>query len=91
MIYQVQIPIGNLPINLVLLSDGTLVFVRVAKFGCIIDQAPEGGVGAVFYDDHFLVENEEFWYNTVYRYKEKPNMLKWLQAQNLTEPSVVFG
>jgi len=89
--FQVQVPIGNLPVQLVLLSDGTLVFVRVANISCIIDQAPEGGVGAVFYDDHFLVGNEELWYNTIYRYKDKPDMLKWLQQQTLQEPNVVFG
>lgn len=87
MIYQCQIPIGSLPVHLVLISDGTLVFVRVAKFGVIFDQAPDQGVGAVFSEDGFTIDGEEFWYNTIYNYKEKPNMLKWLQQQNLREPA----
>lgn len=91
MIYQVQVPIGNMPVQLVLLSDGTLVFIKVARFGTILDQAPEGGVGAVFTDDNFQIDGEDFWYNTIYQYKEKPNMLKWLQQQNLQEPVVRFG
>lgn len=91
MVYQCQIPIGNLPVNLVLLSTGALVFVRVATIGTLIDVAPEGGVGAKFFDDNFEIEGEEFYYNTIYEYKGKPNMLKWLQQQNLTEPEVIFG
>lgn len=90
MIFQVQVPIGNLPVQLVLLSNGTLVFVRVANIGGIIDQAPEGGVGALFFNDSFQIGNEELWYNTIYHYKGKPEMLKWLQQQNLIEPVVVF-
>lgn len=85
--YQAQIPIGNnFPVNLVLLSNGTLVFVRVANVGVLVDQAPKDGVEALFTDNGFTIGNEELWYNTIYRYKEKPEMLKWLQQQNLIQP-----
>lgn len=86
---QVQIPIGQMPINLILLSDGTVVFIKVATFGVIFDQKLDG-VSAIFEDDHFTLAESEFYYNTIYRYKEIPEMLQWLQQQNLQEPNVRF-
>jgi hypothetical protein len=90
-IYQCQVPIGNMPVNLVLLSTGTLAFIRVATVGVIIDLNPDGSVGALFSDENFIIGGEEFEYNELYHYKEKPSMLQWLKTQNLTEPDVVFG
>jgi hypothetical protein len=88
--HQLQIPLGQLPVNLVLLSNGCVVFIKVASFDVIFDQAPEG-VDAVFMDDHFIIDGEEHSYNTMYEYKHIPGMLKWLQQQNLQEPVVMFG
>jgi predicted nucleic-acid-binding protein len=87
MLAQVQVPIGqSFPVQLVLLSDGSLVFVRVAKVGYLLDQDNEGNTVAVFTDENFTIGNEELWYNTIYRYKEKPGMLDWLKNQNLVLP-----
>lgn len=89
MLYQVQIPIGGMPINLVLISDGTLVFIKVRPFGVLFDH-PESGLKAIFHEDCFTIEGEEFHYDTIYQYKEIPNMLGWLKQQNLQEPVVQF-
>jgi hypothetical protein len=70
------------------LSDGTIVFIRVAPVGYLLDQS-NNGTDAVFTDEYFRIGNEEFWYNTIYHYKDKPGMLLWLQNQNLIAP--VFG
>lgn len=83
--YQVQVPICGLPVHLILLSDGTLVFIRVAKVGVIFDM-PEDGLDAILTDDGFSIAGEDFWYNTIYKYKEIPNMLTWLQQQKLIQP-----
>lgn len=76
----------SFPVQLVLLSDASLVFVRVAKVGYLLDQNNEGNTVAVFTDENFTIGNEELWYNTIYRYKEKPGMLEWLKNQNLVLP-----
>lgn len=84
MIYQAQIGIGSLPVNLILLSTGQLVFIRVANIGVLFDN--NDGIDAVFMDDGFRLNDEEFSYNTLYWYKEIPLLLQWLKNQNLQEP-----
>jgi hypothetical protein len=86
--HQVQIPIGQLPVNLVLLSNGCVVFIKVGPVGAIFDQ---GGIDAAFFEDHFIIDGVEHWYNTIYEYKHIPGMLGWLIRQNLQEPNVVFA
>ena len=86
-VYQAQVAIGELlPVQLVLLSTGSLVFIRVAKVGTIVDQVPDNGIRAIFTDEHFQIGDEEFWYNTIYQYKEIPGMLQWLKQQNMVLP-----
>lgn len=99
MIYQVQIPIGNMPINLVLVGNqthGSLVYIRVSSFAPIFDQGGIGDVSGYFDNESFAFtkgnEMKEFFYNTVYEYKKVPLMLQWLKQQRLPEPTnVVFG
>ena len=97
--FQAQIPIGNLPVQLVLVGSkgsGRVVFVRVAPFKVIFDTTEDGKfIRAAFYDDVFhIFDNgggyeEVFSYNTIYDYKEIPVMLDWLQKQNLMLPTNV--
>jgi hypothetical protein len=83
-LFQAQVAIADMPINLVFRSDGVLAFVRVAQFKALIDMAPTpDGVGAEFYDDGFTIADEEYAYNTLYAYKEIPGMLAWLMQQRL--------
>lgn len=84
---QMQMALANMPINLVILSNGTLAFVRVTEFKALFDMAstPEG-VSAEFYENMFLIDGVEYEYNSTYAYKTIPKMLKWLQAQNLINP-----
>lgn len=92
MIFQCQIPIGSLPINLVLVGNkevAGVVFVKVSSFGVIFDMHNDG-IQAIFHEDCFTLGGEEFDYEVMYEYKNIPNMLKWLQQQNLQEPHVVF-
>lgn len=97
MIYQVQVPIGSLPVNLVLVGNkerGNVVFVKVGKVGTIIDQSElKDNVGAVFIETNFCFFEEQangaiesFEYNTLYEYKDIPLMLRWLQRQELQQP-----
>lgn len=87
MIQQVQLPIGNMPINLILLSNGTLAFVRVGDFEALFDQhGVPGGVDATFYEADFTINGETFSYNTAYEYKQFPDMLLWIQQQKLQSP-----
>lgn len=99
--YQVQVPIGTLPINLVLIGNetyGWLTFVHVRPFtGAIFDLGQDGHtIRAVFYEDEFHIfgkvgGEEVFEYDTIYDYKNIPVMLEWLKEQNLQEPKTIFG
>lgn len=73
-----------MPVNLVLLSNETLAFVRVADFKALFDMAPTPqGVSAAFYEQLFTIDEVEYDYNTAYAYKSIPKMLSWLQQQRL--------
>ena len=94
--YQVQVPLGNLPVNLVLIGNREQASVAFVRFqsGTVFDQSDD--VSAGFFDENFLLfrngTNESFEYNTAYDYKNIPAMLQWLKQQNLQEPDlVVFG
>lgn len=81
---QMQVAVANMPINVVLLSNETLAFVRVADFKALFDMAPSPkGVGAAFYEKMFAIDDVDYEYNTAYAYKQIPSMLAWLQQQNL--------
>lgn len=97
--YQAQIPLGGLPVHLVLVGnrdDGKVVFVRVAPYnGDILDMPNDlEGVAAMFGPEGFYLaeviyrggNGEYFEYNTVYDYKNIPLMLRWLQQQELQQP-----
>ena len=89
---QIQVAIANMPVNLVLLSNSTLAFVRVAQFKALFDTPPfEYGISAAFYEEDFSLGGETFAYNTAYEYKNIPNMLKWLQQQRLQLPNIIAG
>ena len=96
--FQVQVPLGGLPVNLVLVTvgQGAVAFVKVAPFTTIFDADEDGNISAAFYEDEFNIfgtsgDEEVFRYNTLYEYKELPVMLEWLKQQGLQEPaSVVF-
>lgn len=92
--FQLQIPLGNMPINLVLVGNrlrGQVVFVRVAP-GIVIDNG-EDVTGRFFEDVFYLMSfetgTELFEYNTLYDYKAYPAMLQWLKQQNLREPEMI--
>jgi len=89
-----QIPIGGLPINLVLLPHiASVAFVKVRSFGAMfdLDYEKKGNVEALFFSDDFSLrskdEEQDFCYNTAYDYKNIPIMLGWLQQQKLEPPN----
>jgi len=91
MLQQIQIPIRGLPIHLVLLSNGMVVFVRVAAFTAILEATKlDGSPYGYFFEEDFTLyadkESNEFSYNTMYAYKTIPVMLKWLKSQELQNP-----
>ena len=101
--YQVQVPLGGLPVNLVLVGNrehGEVAFVKVAPFaGAVFDLTDDGqDVRAVFDTHKFALFHptdvsldEEFHYDMLYDYKNIPVMLQWLKDQKLEEPKTIFG
>ena len=93
MIFQAQVPLGGLPIHLVVVGtqeQGSVVFVPIRQVGVICDYQTRENVSAWFDNDGFTLYDqaggEDFAYNTVYDYKNIPLMLRWLQQQNLQQP-----
>lgn len=78
------IQINNLPIYIVCCSDGTLAFVCINSVFTIFDENEQ--YKAIYTEESFTVNGEEYEYHTRYPYKEMPNLLAWLIAQNMLNP-----
>lgn len=87
--YQIKVPVGRMPINLVLGLDESVTFIRDLAMPTIVD-SPENGIGAVFTAKEFWLgdENISYEYNTPYPYKDIPDMLQWLAQQKLMMPEI---
>lgn len=84
---QVTIPINNLPVNLVLLSNKCVALVRTCHFPSIFDQpSKEGNISAEFHNEHFVVDSKKFMYNTMLEIDYEPSLKSWLISQNLVKP-----
>ena len=83
---QERLNIGTFPIHIVLCLNATLAFVRVGPFKTIIDNG--GDIEATFTPTEFYIGKEKimYIYETTYPYKQIPEMLSWLKAQNLFMP-----
>ena len=85
MIQQISAPLGNLPLSIVYVSNGTLGLVPKGIFPTIFD-SPEKGIHAIITPEKMIVGTTEIKYNTSLKYKEIPELLKWLVQQDLQKP-----
>lgn len=79
--FQIAVPIGTLPLQLVCISDASIAFVKTQDFATIVDD------GATFSKDGFTIGKEDYQYSTKIYYKEIPDVLQWLVAQKLESPT----
>jgi hypothetical protein len=78
---HIQVPIGNLPIQLACIMDGTIAFLAPQQqFATII----EGDT--IISNEEITIKGESYQYNCRYSYKDNPDMLEWLQQQKLQNP-----
>lgn len=73
--------LGNLPISITYIPDGTIALSPTAQFKGIVDGK------AVFLMNGYTVDGVDYEYNVAIDYKEEPALLKWLQEQNLPQPT----
>ena len=85
MIQQISAPLGNLSLSIVYISNGTLGIVPKGIFPTIFDM-PEQGIHAIITPEKMIVGTTEIKYNTSLKYKEMPELLKWLVQQDLEKP-----
>ena len=85
MIQQISSPLGNLPLSIVYVSNGTIGLVPKGIFPTIFD-SPEQGLHAIITPEKMIVGTTEIKYNTSLKYKEMPELLEWLQSQQLEQP-----
>ena len=85
MIQQISAPLGNLPLSIVYISNGTVGIVPKGAFPTIFD-SPEQGIHAIITPEKMIVGNTNVPYNTSLKYKEMPELLKWLIQQDLEKP-----
>lgn len=88
--FELQCSIGVFPVSVILLSNGTIAWIKTAPVKVILDM-PEEGIGAVFCEDYFTIGEDEFQYRTLYEYKHIPSMLAWLKQQKLQQSDVRFN
>jgi hypothetical protein len=101
MFHQLSCQLGNLPIALhCIFPQGSVAFSKLANFPAFIDLADvdDERISGTFYPDGFTLYNsktdadgEDFFFRTVYQYKEIPLLKKWLQQLNLSMPKEVYG
>lgn len=77
----------DLGIQLVLVSDGRVIFERTFTFVPTYDYSKDG-VTAVFDNEGFSLapagqDWDEYQWGVAYPYKEIPTMLAWLKQQNM--------
>lgn len=84
---------GLVPVEIYLLSDGSLVFAR--SFGAVptYEHCPDG-VSSMFDAEGFTLwepgsAEYRYEYETVYRYKVMPLMRGWLSQQDLDKSQLV--
>lgn len=82
---QISVPLNSLPLNIVYLSNGQIGLVPRGAFPVTFDQ-PEQGIHAIITPEKMIVGTTEIKYNTSLKYKEMPELLEWLQAQQLEQP-----
>ena len=81
------IRIGNLPVGLVCASTGELAFIRLTDFPPIHDlRLGEDGPTAFFDKAGFSIGDVNYDYGVLIAYKTIPDMLYWLQKQELESP-----
>lgn len=85
MIQQISATLGNLPLSIVYVSNGTLGLVPKGIFPTIFD-SPEQGIHAIITPEKMIAGTTEIKYNTSLKYKEMPELLEWLKAQSLEKP-----
>lgn len=88
---QINIPIGNLPLQLVCISNGTLGIVPTMSFKTIIDSYDDTAkVDAIISEDAIKIvdkeQQKEYSYKTAYEYKYEPLLKRWLVQQDLLMP-----
>ena len=88
--FQITLPCGSLPINLVCISNATIAVLRNPSIPTVCD-TPANGAHAVFTLESFHIGNgedaEEFQYNVPLPYKEIPKLLEYLKQQCLEMPT----
>jgi len=82
--WQIQLPLGSLPIALIACFDSSVVLTPTQQFKTIVDAS--NGFESMFDMDGFSINGEQFEYGVKYYYKEMPNLLGWLQKQGMEMP-----
>ena len=82
----IQVQINKLPLVLCCFSDGSIAIHRMCNFSTIIDQPEEGVQAIISNEDIYIGAETEIEYGERYYYKEVPELLAWLVAQNMEMP-----
>lgn len=83
--HQMNLRINNLPLHLILVSDGTVAIIPNNLQTIIYDQ-PEEGIHATIMPEKMLVGGKEIPYNTALRLENNPELKQWLIEQNMQAP-----
>jgi hypothetical protein len=82
---QLAVPLANLPVSLVLISNG-MVGLSHNRISTVIYDQPEQGISAIITPEKMLVGNEEVVYNRAISLEAYPELKKWIIQQQLEQP-----
>ena len=79
---QISIQLNTLPLNITFIENGTIAITPRENFGTLVD-------GAAIYDPKgFLVSGVQYNYGVAIDYKNRPNLLEYLQSLALNLDNV---
>lgn len=86
--YQIQIGINNLPITLILVSDGHVALVKNSRFPTIYcDYLVEGKIPVIMTEQSISIGDVVYNYDVGYLLREHEQLRNWLAQERLEEPS----
>jgi len=90
-VYQAQIAMGGLPVNLVLISSGEVALIKNRRFQALYcDYSIDGKIPAIISEQNVVIgtgeDAVEYAFDTLYKLADRDTLRSWLKQLNLEQP-----
>ncbi len=86
--WAIDIQLGNLPIAMSCYANGTISFERLGNFKPIVEYSGDG-LQICLSNDDVIIGTTTYEDGEMINYKIEPELLAWLQAQDLQVPNFI--